>query len=153
MVLKPPELNTLEEGLTNFIKVLKDWNHISGLPLSIDELLNSDEEEENTNTTVEISDDNTAIVAEVHQQETVQNGEVTETDSNDEDKAELPVWISAELIVLAEKLEAGHISQVGPDFSTDFLCYIHTFWVKLHCKQMKNVKQIVLLGHGFVKLV
>ena len=106
-ILKPPELNALEEGLTNFIKVLKDWNCISGLLLSIDELLNPDEEE-NADTAVEISDDDAAIVAEVHQWEAVWNGEVTETDSDDEDKVELPVSISAELIMLALRLDIFH---------------------------------------------
>ena len=78
---------------------------------------------------------------------------MTETDSDNEDKVELPVSISAELITLAEKLKAGHISRVGPDFSTDFLCYICVFQVELHHEQTRNVKQTVLLRHGFVKLV
>ena len=76
-----------------------------------------------------------------------------ETDEDNEDKAELPVSTSAELIMLAKKLEARYISWVGPDSSTNFFHHIHAFQVEFYHKQMRNAKQTVLLRHGFIKLV
>ena len=57
---------------------------------------------------------------------------------------------TSELIVLAEKLEAGYVSRVGVDSSPDFLHHLHAFWGELRRDQMKNMEQSTLASHGFV---
>ena len=150
---KPAQLETLEQDLTESVKILKDKNCIFGTLPSINELLNPLEEWENLDTEAELLDNDAAIIAEVCRQEVVWNGDVVEVDSDIEDGCgddEMAVMATSELIVLAEKLEAGYVSWVGVDSSPDFLHHLRAFWGKLRRNQMKNTKQSTLASHGFV---
>ncbi|KAF8558115.1 hypothetical protein OG21DRAFT_1405665 [Imleria badia] len=150
---RPPQLEVLEEGLKDSIMMLKDRNRIFGTPLSVDELLDPLEEQENPDTMAEMFEDDDAIIAEVRRREAVRNGEVIEMDSDDEDdhEEETKPATTSELIALAEKLEAGYVSQVGADSSSDFLHHLRAFRAELRRDQMKNAKQTMLTSHGFSK--
>ena len=63
---KPAQLETLEQDLTDSIKILKDKNHIFGTLPSINELLDPLEERENLDTEAELLENDAAIIAEVH---------------------------------------------------------------------------------------
>lgn len=106
----------------------------------------------------EMFEDDVAIVAEVRRREAVRNGEVMEVDSaesddegSSDDEGGKAVTTS-ELIVLAEQLEAGYVSRVVADSSSEFLHLLRAFRAELHCDQLKNAKQTALDSHGFVKL-
>ena len=77
-----------------------------------------------------------------------------EVDSDDEDDCcggKVAAMATSELIALAEKLEAGFVSQVGVDSSPDFLHHLRVFRAELRHDQMRNAKQSTLASHGFVK--
>lgn len=94
---------------------LKERNHIYGTPISIDEFVDPCEEQENLDTAAETFEDDATIIGEVHQREAVWSGEPMEVNSDDADCDAEPPMGTSELIVLAEKLEAGYISRVGAD--------------------------------------
>ena len=50
----------------------------------------------------------------------------------------MAVMATSELIVLAEKLEAGYVSRVGVDSSPDFLHHLRAFQGELCRDQMKT---------------
>ena len=53
---------------------------------------------------------------------------------------------TSELLVLAEKMEAGYVSRVGADSLLDFLHHLRAFRAELHRDKMKNAKQVTLDG-------
>ncbi|KAF8430546.1 hypothetical protein L210DRAFT_3508296 [Boletus edulis BED1] len=116
---KPPQLEALEEDLEDSITILKDKNCIFGNPLSVDELPDA---REDVDIAAEMFEDDVAIIAE-------------------------PI-ATAELITLAEQLEAGYISRVGAESPLELL---HAFRAELRCEQLKNAKQTVLDNQGFMK--
>ncbi|KAI9457500.1 hypothetical protein HD554DRAFT_2042329 [Boletus coccyginus] len=77
--------NLLRRTLRGSISVFKDRNHIFNTLLSINKLLNPLKEQENLDIEAETFDNDVAIIAEVCQQEAVQNGNAIEVDSDDED--------------------------------------------------------------------
>ncbi|KAF8451184.1 hypothetical protein L210DRAFT_3640281 [Boletus edulis BED1] len=116
---KPPQLEALEEDLEDSITILKDKNCIFGNPLSVDELPDA---REDVDIAAEMFEDDVAIIAE-------------------------PI-ATAELITLAEQLEAGYISRVGAESPLELL---RAFRAELCCEQLKNAKQTVLDNQGFMK--
>ena len=68
---KPAQLETLEQDLTDSVKILKDKNHIFSTLSSINELLDPLEERENLDTEAELLENDAAIIAEVCRQEVV----------------------------------------------------------------------------------
>ncbi|KAF9233486.1 hypothetical protein BU15DRAFT_66536 [Melanogaster broomeanus] len=106
-ISKPPQLQVLEQDLTDSITNLKDKNRIFGTPLSINELLDPLEQQENLDMDAEMFKDDVEI-AEVRRREAVRNGDAIEVDSDDEDDCHgVAAMATSELIALAEKLEAG----------------------------------------------
>ena len=106
---KPPQLEVLEQDLTNCVKILKDKNRIFGTLPSVDELIDPVEERENLDTEVELFEDDAAIIAEVRRREEVRNGDAMEVDSDNEDDCcggKVAAMATSELIALAEKLES-----------------------------------------------
>ncbi|KAF8122901.1 hypothetical protein EV363DRAFT_1181549 [Boletus edulis] len=153
---KPPQLEALEEDLEDSIMILKDKNRIFGNPLSVDELLDPLEEREDVDIAAEMFEDDVAIIAEVRRREAVRNEETMEVDSNDEDgesddDSSQPIT-TAELITLAERLEAGYISRLGAESSLELLHHLRAFRAELRRERLKNAKQTVLDNHGFMKI-
>ena len=62
---KPAQLKTLEQDLTDSVKILKDKNRIFGTLPPINKLLNPLEERENLDTEAELLENDAAIIAEV----------------------------------------------------------------------------------------
>ncbi|KAF9241787.1 hypothetical protein BU15DRAFT_73131 [Melanogaster broomeanus] len=109
-ISKPPQLQVLEQDLTDSITNLKDKNRIFGTPLSINELLDPLEQQENLDMDAEMFKDDVEIIAEVRRREAVRNGDAIEVDSDDEDDCHgVAAMATSELIALAEKLEAGSV--------------------------------------------
>ena len=124
---KPPQLEVLEQDLTN-------KNRIFGTLPSVDELIDPLEERENLDTEAELFEDDAAIIAEVRRQEEVRTGDAMEVDLDDEDDccgSKVAAMATSELIALAEKLEAGYVSRVGVDSSPDFLHHLRVFRAEL----------------------
>ena len=63
---EPAQLETLEQDLTDSVKILKDKNRIFGTLPSINELLDPLEERENLDTEAELLENDAAIIAGVH---------------------------------------------------------------------------------------
>ena len=69
-----------------------------------------------------------------------------ENEGKDDHDDEPPKMAISELLVLAKKMEAGYVSQVGADSLPDFLHHLHAFQAELHRDQMKNAKQVTMDG-------
>ncbi|KAG1865846.1 hypothetical protein DFJ58DRAFT_724240 [Suillus subalutaceus] len=106
-VEKLASLQTLEHGLMKSIEELTTRRQIIGTPLSVDEILDPQEEKNIGEVTVYEDDD--AIVAEIRRRQGIRSGELVEVESDDEDEDDQPKVCVAELIPLCEKLEVACI--------------------------------------------
>ncbi|KAG2365394.1 hypothetical protein BDR07DRAFT_1607528 [Suillus spraguei] len=105
---KAPRLDTLEHELMKSIEELTTQRQIIGAPLTVDEILDP-QEEKNVGEVTAYEDDN-AIVAEIQHWQAIRSGELVEVESDDEDEDDLPKVCAIELILLCEKLEAACIA-------------------------------------------
>ncbi|KAG2352766.1 hypothetical protein BDR07DRAFT_1497689 [Suillus spraguei] len=101
---KAPQLDTLEHELMKSIEELTTQRQIIGAPLTVDKILNP-QEEKNVGEVTPYEDDN-AIVAEIQCQQAIRSGELVEVESDDEDEDDSPKVCAIELIPLCKKLEA-----------------------------------------------
>jgi hypothetical protein len=142
LLTKSPQLQTLEHGLTKSIEELTTRRRIIGTPLTVDEILNPQEEKNIGEVTVYEDDD--AIVAEIRRQQGIRSGELVEVESDDEDEDDQPKVCVAELIPLCEKLEAACIARAGADSSLDLIHKLRAFQATLRCEELQNAKQATL---------
>jgi hypothetical protein len=142
LLTKSPQLQTLKHGLMKSIEELTTWRWIIGTLLTVDEILNPQEEKNIGEVTVYEDDD--AIVAEIWRRQGIRSGELVEVESDDEDEDDQPKVCVAELILLCEKLEAACIVQAGADSSLDLIHKLCAFWATLWCKELQNAKQATL---------
>ncbi|KIK80290.1 hypothetical protein PAXRUDRAFT_15866 [Paxillus rubicundulus Ve08.2h10] len=105
------QLATAAEEILGSIKTLKDHNWIFGTLMTIDEILSAKEENKIGEPMYQFEDD-AAIAAEVQHQMAVEQGDIIEINSNEEEDLQpkaAPIAYS-EIIQLCKKLEMACIS-------------------------------------------
>ena len=116
------------------LQELTTRRRIIGIPLTIDEILEPQEEKNIGEVTAYEDDD--AIVAEIQRRQRIRNGELVEEDSDDEDEGDQPKLCAAELIPLCEKLEAACIARAGADSSLDLIHGLRAFRATLRREEL-----------------
>ncbi|KAG2082598.1 uncharacterized protein F5147DRAFT_783247 [Suillus discolor] len=139
---KAPQLQTLEHELMKSIEELTIRRWIIGTPLTVDEILDPQEEKNIGQVTAYEDDD--AIIAEIQRWQAIRSGELVEVESDDEDEDDQPKVCATELILLCKKLEAACIAQVGADSSLDLVHKLRAFQATLQRKELQNAKQVTL---------
>ena len=97
---KPPQLESLEQDLSESVENLKGRNRIFGDLLTLNELLDPIEEKENFNTDASVFEDDVAIIAEVHHREALRNRDVIEVDSDDDDDGDTVDFLIPYVVVV-----------------------------------------------------
>ncbi|KAG2359277.1 hypothetical protein BDR07DRAFT_1488389 [Suillus spraguei] len=144
LLTKSPQLQTLEHKLMKSIEELTTRRRIIGTPLSVDEILDPQEEKNIGEVTVYVYEDDDAIVAEIRRRQGIRSGELVEVESDDEDEDDQPKVCVAELIPLCEKLEVACIARAGADSSLDLIHKLRAFRATPRREQLQNAKQATL---------
>jgi len=87
-------LKLLEQNLSESVANFKGQNQIFGEPLTFDGFLNPIKEKENLDMVTVVFKDDMAIIAGVHCQGAVQNGNIFEVDSDDDNDGDSTQWQS-----------------------------------------------------------
>ena len=142
---RPLQLAGAEEEILESVKNLKDRNRIFGTPMTLDELLAPREETEIGKERYQFEDDEAAIVMEVKHQMAVEQGEIVEIKSDDEDTqpcaAPLP---HSEILEMCEKLEMICMSESDPNTSLELPRLLRKFHGELRRQEQLSARQTTL---------
>ena len=133
---RPLQLAGAKEEILKSVKNLKDHNHIFSTPITLDKLLAPREETEIGEERYQFEDDEVAIVMEVKHQMAVEQGEIMEIKSDDEDTqpyvAPLP---HSKILEMCKKLEMICMSESDTNTSLELPQLLHKFHGELHWQE------------------
>jgi hypothetical protein len=133
----------LEEDLMSSIKMLKSRNRIFGSLLTIEELISPPEERENEDNLQSLNDDE--IVAQVHYEKALEQGEIIEIDSEEEeDDNLLPQVTTAKALEMCQILSSFCLES-GAGSAMELSRILRRFRAEVSQDYMKNMKQSILV--------
>ncbi|KIN99898.1 hypothetical protein M404DRAFT_153867 [Pisolithus tinctorius Marx 270] len=146
-----PLLVALEEALSNSIKILKLCNQIIGLPPTIDKVLDPKDEQEIGESQYAFKGRDAEIVVAVQCELAIEQGEVVELDSDDEDQ-QTPLKLDyADLINMWETIKSVCMQVSDANSSLDLERLCHQFHGMLHCEELRNTHTQTKLEQYFIR--
>ncbi|KIN97778.1 hypothetical protein M404DRAFT_31984 [Pisolithus tinctorius Marx 270] len=144
------QLVATEEDLLDSIKTLKDRNHVFSTLMTTDEILAAREETEVGEQRYQFDDDS-AIIAEVQHQIAVEQGNIIEVCSDDEELKDITPQVvpvpRSEIIQLCEKLELACILESDADTSLELVRHLRKFHGEMCRKELQNATQTTLTSY------
>ena len=135
----------LEEDLMLSVKELKSRNRIFGPLPMIKELINPSEERENEDNSQILDDD--AIVAQVHYEKALEQGEIIEIESEEEKEENedtLPQVTITKALEMCRVLDSFCLDN-GTGIAMELSRVLHHLWAEVSWDYMQNMKQSTLV--------
>ncbi|KAH9955966.1 hypothetical protein BGW80DRAFT_1257945 [Lactifluus volemus] len=145
---RPPQLVAAEDNLVDSVKVLQSRNRIFGQPLTVDELINPVQEQEILGESpYAFPGGDVEIVKQVTHEQRVEQGDVVEVDSDDDDGGNNPTGSlsrheAIDLIAKLEPLVINHGNNASNSLKLANL--LRQFRAHLHREDALNSKQTTL---------
>lgn len=132
----------LEADLMSSIRELKSRNRIFGHLPTIEELINPPEERENESLQIFDSDDE--IVHQVHYEKALEQGEIVEISSEDEEEDDASQVMTTEALEMCKKL-GSFCLDTGVGSASELSKVLHRFRAEVSREYMKSLKQSTLV--------
>ena len=133
----------LEADLMSSVKMLKSQNRIFGRLPTIAELISPPEEQESEDNLQRLNDDE--IVAQVHYERAVEQGEIIEIESEDEEDENAPPQVTTTKALEMCKMLSGFCLDTGADSAMELSRVLRHFRAELSQEYMQNMKQPTLV--------
>jgi len=136
----------LEANLMKSVKTLKSWNRIFGPLPTIAELISPPKEwlgENEDSLLQELNDDK--IVAQVHYKKALEQGEIVEIESEDEEDEDTPPQVTTTNTLEMCRILSTICLNTGASSALELSRVLHCFWAEVSQEYMQNMKQPTLV--------